>query len=94
MIVRLAIVVIGVVSATGLMLVIALGPQWIEAILGIDPDGGSGLLEMALVAVPVLTGVAVFAAAYRRRLPRDRSYGLRHVRRHPGADSQIESGGY
>lgn len=29
-------------------------PNWIEQVFGIDPDGGDGLLEVAIVAASVL----------------------------------------
>lgn len=37
-------------AATGLLALLTLVvPDWIEAVFHIDPDGGSGLLEMVIV---------------------------------------------
>ena len=42
--------------------------DWIEELLGISPDAGTGLTEMlfALVAVLTLVAIAVRVAAWRR----------------------------
>jgi hypothetical protein len=40
--------------------------NWIELQLGVDPDGGSGLLELLLVAVPVAMGLRVAVSTFRR----------------------------
>jgi hypothetical protein len=42
-----ALLALATTVATGLTLV---APQWIEALLGVDPDGGSGSAEWAVVA--------------------------------------------
>jgi hypothetical protein len=50
--------------------------NWIELRLGIDPDGGSGLLESLLISIPIAiaVGIAIFvfrskhAAALRENL--------------------------
>jgi hypothetical protein len=38
---------------------------WIESIFGVDPDGGSGVLELMFISVPV----AIAFAAYLFRKP-------------------------
>jgi hypothetical protein len=66
-------------SSAGLLitlgLALALLPQnWIEQVLGKDPDGGDGLFELGLVLVPLAIGVSLAAwlamsvRADRRRL--------------------------
>ncbi len=40
--------------------------DFIERIFGIDPDGGSGSLELALIAIPIM----VAFLWYRRRVAR------------------------
>jgi len=40
--------------------------DFIERIFGIDPDGGSGSLEVALIAVPIMVALLW----YRRRVAR------------------------
>jgi hypothetical protein len=46
-------------------------PAWIEAILGVDPDHGSGLVEWLLVAGLAVVGISSGALArhHGRRLP-------------------------
>jgi hypothetical protein len=48
-------------------------PDWIETVFGVDPDGGSGALEWALLVM-----LALCAAA----LPWHGVRGLRAMRRH------------
>ena len=40
--------------------------DFIERIFGIDPDGGTGLLELALLATVLAAAVAVSVRAVRR----------------------------
>lgn len=50
---------VGLTSAFGVMLVVTLvNCEWIEAIFDVDPDGGSGALEWAII-----TGLAFAAIA-------------------------------
>lgn len=46
--------------------------NWIESIFAVDPDGGSGALELMFVIVPV---AIVFAAYLFRKPVRDRRVG-------------------
>jgi hypothetical protein len=48
--------------------------NWIEVVFGVDPDGGSGLAEVAIVAVLFVVSVALAADVVRlRRLERARA---------------------
>ncbi len=52
----------GCALGSGLLFVLTLfRPQWIEAVLALDPDRGSGLLEWAIVA-GLLAGTLISAA--------------------------------
>lgn len=39
--------------------------NWIELLLGIYPDGGSGLVELLLVSIPVAIAVGIAILVYR-----------------------------
>jgi hypothetical protein len=41
----------------------ALPEQWIELRLGLGPDGGNGLFELLLVAIPLSAGLAITLGA-------------------------------
>jgi hypothetical protein len=43
----------------------AVWPNWIEDVLGFDPDGGSGTVEWLIVAVLAVATIAVAALARR-----------------------------
>jgi hypothetical protein len=49
---------LGVISAAALVLTAA-WPDWIEGVFGVDPDGGSGSLEWAIVVVLVVCAVVL-----------------------------------
>ena len=59
------------VASAVLLLVTLLWKEWIEIIFGVDPDGGSGALEWAIVAAMLAVTVA-FGALARRDRPRSR----------------------
>ena len=42
--------------------------EWIEAIFRVDPDGGNGSLEWAIVAVLAISCVALSVTAWRESL--------------------------
>lgn len=50
-----------------LFAVTALWPEWIEALTGLDPDGGSGAVEWALAGAFALTAVSLALVARRHR---------------------------
>ncbi len=41
----------------GLSLLAVVWPDWIESVFGVDPDQGTGSVEWAMVAVPLLAMV-------------------------------------
>ena len=51
---------LGLGLASGAMLLItAVWPDWIEEVFGVDPDGGSGALEWAIVIVLVVCALTL-----------------------------------
>jgi hypothetical protein len=48
---------------------------WIELRFGVDPDGGSGLYELLLVALPIAAGVGLAI----RRIKLDRNIASQHA---------------
>ena len=61
--------------ASGILAVLTLAVHdWIEVVFGADPDGGSGLVEIAIVATLFVISAALAADAFRlRRLERARA---------------------
>jgi hypothetical protein len=56
----------GLAVATALAAIAtAISPAWIEAVFGVDPDGGSGALEWAIVVSLALASVTSAALARR-----------------------------
>jgi hypothetical protein len=52
--------VAGVAIAVG-ALAAFLPKQWIEEVIGVEPDGGSGLFELLFVIVPIAIGFLIAA---------------------------------
>jgi len=61
----------GLLIALGLIFAV-LPKQWIEEVLGFEPDAGSGLLEFALASIPIIIGAACIAVALVRAGGADR----------------------
>ncbi len=57
--------------AAALLVLTLITQEWIEALFGVDPDGGSGALEWAIVAGFAVVAIgASLAARYERRRAR------------------------
>lgn len=56
--------VLAVVAALA-AIVTAIVPDWIEAVFGVDPDGGDGSLEWIVVAVLAVIALALTVAGWR-----------------------------
>ena len=52
--------------AAALAAATVIAPQWIEGLFGVDPDQGSGAIEVALVVVCVVVVLLVAAMELRR----------------------------
>ena len=50
-----------------LALITAVVPDWIEVVFGVEPDGGSGSLEWAIVAILGVLALLLAALGYRDR---------------------------
>jgi hypothetical protein len=57
------------VASAALLLLTLISKEWIEFLFGVDPDGGSGALEWAIVGAMLALTVA-FGALARRDRPR------------------------
>ena len=55
---RLTLVLAGLLVLAGVLLA-ALPKDWIEQTVGLEPDAGNGLVELAMVLVPVVLGGAL-----------------------------------
>jgi hypothetical protein len=47
------------VACAGLLVLTAAWPDWIEEVVGVDPDGGSGSLEWAIVVVLAVCAITL-----------------------------------
>lgn len=59
--------VLAALSAVAALAGIVLGPEWIEDLTGLEPDGGSGALEFLLVLVPAVAAVCFGLLGLRAR---------------------------
>jgi uncharacterized membrane protein len=69
--------VIGVVLIAVGILVAALPKEWIEETFKVDPDEGSGFVELLIALVPIVAGVAFLVYAYVSRRNAARSPSVR-----------------
>jgi hypothetical protein len=53
--------VVAAACATSAVLLALLPPDWIEELLGFEPDGGNGFAEVALIIVLAVVAVALAA---------------------------------
>jgi hypothetical protein len=65
---RLSFIAVPVSVVLGLLFSV-LPRTWIESTFAVDPDGGSGVLELMLVSVPVPLAIAFAAYLFRKSLP-------------------------
>jgi hypothetical protein len=50
-----------------LMLLTLIVPDWLEEIFGLDPDGGTGTVEIGIVVALVIATALLTVAAHRER---------------------------
>jgi hypothetical protein len=60
---RLSLLLAGVLVVGGVLFA-ALPKDWIEETFGVEPDAGNGRLELAIVVVPIVLGVALAARVW------------------------------
>ena len=53
---------------TALFILTLAFPEWIEAVFGVDPDGGNGLLEIGVAIAFLLVGLISSLLARRERM--------------------------
>jgi hypothetical protein len=66
---RIKAIVGGLLIVVGVLLAV-LPKDWIEETFGVEPDAGSGVLELAFVLVPTLVGLFLLSnlfLSYRRQ---------------------------
>ena len=47
------------ISTTAAVVAVLLGPEWIESLTGLEPDGGNGILELLVIALPIIAGIGL-----------------------------------
>ena len=62
----------GLLIALGVLFA-SLPKRWIEDTLGFEPDGGNGLLELALAVVPIVVGICLLTGPLLVKRRSDRS---------------------
>ncbi len=71
---RLVVIELAAAGVASLMAVVTIAwPDWIELAFGVDPDHGSGLLELLIVGALILVALALGLAARSERRRRHRS---------------------
>ena len=60
---RIKTLVGGLLLLAGVLLA-ALPKDWIEKTLGVEPDAGSGVLELAFVLVPIVMGLILLTYVF------------------------------
>jgi hypothetical protein len=59
------------IAGTALLVLTLVEPQWIERVFGVDPDAGSGALELAIsVGLILVAGISWLLAAMEWRTAR------------------------
>jgi uncharacterized membrane protein HdeD (DUF308 family) len=60
----LVLAVVGVVLMAAGIVVAALPKDWIEESFSVDPDAGSGFVELLIALVPIVVGALLMGLAY------------------------------
>jgi hypothetical protein len=50
---------LAVISTTAAVAAVLFGPEWIESLTGLEPDGGNGMLELLVIALPIIAGIGL-----------------------------------
>lgn len=56
--------VLAAIAAAAALAGVVFGPEWIEELTGLQPDGGDGSLEALLVATPAAAAVMLGVGGY------------------------------
>jgi hypothetical protein len=65
MVLRTVVAVAALLSTVAFALTMVIGPEWIERLLNLEPDGGDGSLELFLTVAPGVAALVFGALSFR-----------------------------